>query len=31
VTLPFQAIPGSRAHELAAKFDIVMGLTPEQA
>jgi len=29
VTVDFAAIPGSRAGELAAKFDIVMGFTPE--
>jgi protocatechuate 3,4-dioxygenase beta subunit len=29
VTVDFTPIPGSRAGELAAKFDIVMGFTPE--
>jgi protocatechuate 3,4-dioxygenase beta subunit len=29
VTVDFTAIPNSRAGELAAKFDIVLGLTPE--
>jgi protocatechuate 3,4-dioxygenase beta subunit len=28
VTIPFAAIPASKAGELAAKFDIVMGYTP---
>ena len=31
VTIPFAPLKGSRAGELAAKFDIVMGLTPEHA
>jgi protocatechuate 3,4-dioxygenase beta subunit len=31
VTIPFTPLKGSRAGELAAKFDIVMGLTPEHA
>jgi protocatechuate 3,4-dioxygenase beta subunit len=29
VTIPFEPMPGSRMGELAARFDIVMGLTPE--
>jgi protocatechuate 3,4-dioxygenase beta subunit len=29
VTIPFEPLPGSRVGELAARFDIVMGLTPE--
>src|SRR3954452_8184619 len=29
LSVPFTAIPASRAGELAAKFDIVMGYTPE--
>jgi protocatechuate 3,4-dioxygenase beta subunit len=29
VTIPFVSLKGSRAGELAARFDIVMGLTPE--
>lgn len=29
VTIAFQPLKGSRAGELAAKFDVVMGLTPE--
>lgn len=29
VTIPFVPLKGSRAGELAARFDIVMGLTPE--
>ena len=29
VTVSFDPIPNSRAGELAAKFDIVMGHTPE--
>lgn len=29
VTVPFQPLPGSKAGELAARFDIVLGLTPE--
>jgi protocatechuate 3,4-dioxygenase, beta subunit len=29
VTIPFDPMPKSRAGELAAKFDIVMGVTPE--
>jgi protocatechuate 3,4-dioxygenase, beta subunit len=29
VTVPFDAIKASRAGELAARFDVVMGLTPE--
>ncbi len=29
VTVPFAAVKGSRAGELAAKFDIVLGYTPE--
>ena len=28
VTIPFQSVKNSRAGELAARFDIVMGLTP---
>lgn len=31
VTIPFQPIKGSRVGELAARFDIVMGITPETA
>jgi len=31
VTVPFAPMKGSRAGDLAARFDIVMGLTPEQA
>lgn len=31
VTVAFNPLKGSRAGELAGKFDIVMGLTPEQA
>ena len=31
VTIPFAPMKGSRIGELAAKFDIVMGLTPEAA
>lgn len=31
VTIPFAPLKGSHAGELAAKFDIVMGLTPEHA
>jgi protocatechuate 3,4-dioxygenase, beta subunit len=31
VTIPFRPIKNSPASELAAQFDIVMGLTPEQA
>jgi protocatechuate 3,4-dioxygenase beta subunit len=31
VTIPFNPLKGSRAGELAARFDIVMGLTPEHA
>lgn len=31
VTIPFAPMKGSRVGELAAKFDIVMGLTPEAA
>lgn len=30
VTLPFQSIPNSNTQELVAKFDIVLGLTPEE-
>jgi protocatechuate 3,4-dioxygenase beta subunit len=29
VIVPFTPMPGSRIGELAAKFDIVMGYTPE--
>ena len=29
VTVPFEAMKGSRVGELAAKFDIVLGFTPE--
>ncbi len=29
VTIPFKPLKGSHASELAAKFDVVMGLTPE--
>ena len=29
VTIPFLPLPGSHVGELAAKFDIVLGLTPE--
>jgi protocatechuate 3,4-dioxygenase beta subunit len=29
VTIDFAPMPGSRVGELAAKFDIVMGFTPE--
>lgn len=29
VTIPFKPLKGSQAGELAAKFDVVMGLTPE--
>jgi protocatechuate 3,4-dioxygenase, beta subunit len=29
VTVPFTPIPKSRANELAAKLDVVMGVTPE--
>jgi protocatechuate 3,4-dioxygenase beta subunit len=29
VTVPFTPIPGAKAGELAAKFDVVLGLTPE--
>ena len=29
VTIPFEPLPGSRIGELAARFDIVMGITPE--
>jgi protocatechuate 3,4-dioxygenase, beta subunit len=31
VIVPFAPIPGARAGELAARFDIVLGLTPQQA
>ena len=31
VTIPFAPLKASRAGELAAKFDVVMGLTPEHA
>ena len=31
VTVPFTPLKGSRAGELAAHFDVVMGLTPEAA
>ena len=29
VTIPFAAMPGSRIGELAARFDIILGFTPE--
>lgn len=29
VIVPFQPLPGSKAGELAAKFDVVLGFTPE--
>ena len=29
VTIPFTPLPGSRIGELAAKFDVVLGMTPE--
>ena len=31
VTIPFTAMKGSRIAELAAKFDVIMGITPEAA